>query len=188
MISAGTRVALAAAKARGQARRAEGFCILDIVDRAEIDSGGAAVLQLLLRRHHVVGTVNPYHVNEIGVKPDGCFQLHGGVFDSAVAQLTRRRLLPVEREAILTALVNSIGESGLRRAESAGFETGPGDRDAPVPAGRNYRDDHEGNRLAAPLSAGSTCAPFLEPVSSTCRTCLRHAETEIAKCRAETGA
>jgi hypothetical protein len=41
------------------------------------------------------------------------------LFDSAVQRLTRKPLLRVEREAILTALVNSIGESVMRRMRGA---------------------------------------------------------------------
>ncbi|MEY9543103.1 lysophospholipase L1-like esterase [Bradyrhizobium diazoefficiens] len=40
------------------------------------------------------------------------------LFDSAVLRLTRRALLSVERNAVLTALVNSVGESVLRRIRS----------------------------------------------------------------------
>jgi hypothetical protein len=41
------------------------------------------------------------------------------LFYSAVLQLTRRPLLSVERNALLAALVNSIGESVMRRARDA---------------------------------------------------------------------
>jgi hypothetical protein len=40
------------------------------------------------------------------------------LFDSAVLRLTQRALLPVERSAVLTALVSSIAESVLRRIRS----------------------------------------------------------------------
>lgn len=41
------------------------------------------------------------------------------LFDSTVAKLTRKKLLSVEREGIVTALVNSVGESVLRRIREA---------------------------------------------------------------------
>jgi len=47
------------------------------------------------------------------------------LFDSAVMRLTRRPLLPTEREAILTALVNSVGEAVLRRARQEGSSSKP---------------------------------------------------------------
>src|SRR5207302_1803155 len=40
---------------------------------------------------------------------------------------------------------------GSATLEPEGFEAGSGDRDARGPAGRNHRDDREGNRLAAAL-------------------------------------
>lgn len=40
------------------------------------------------------------------------------LFDGVVLRLTRRPLLPLERDGILTALVNSVGESVMRRVRS----------------------------------------------------------------------
>jgi hypothetical protein len=42
------------------------------------------------------------------------------VFDAVVLRFTRRVLLPIERNAILTALVNSVGESVIRRVGNDG--------------------------------------------------------------------
>jgi hypothetical protein len=39
-------------------------------------------------------------------------------FDSVVLRMTRRKLLPVEREAVLSALVNCVGESVMRRVRA----------------------------------------------------------------------
>jgi hypothetical protein len=41
------------------------------------------------------------------------------IFDTVVLQLTRRELLWVERDAILTALVNCVGESVMRQVRAA---------------------------------------------------------------------
>ncbi|MGV7216185.1 hypothetical protein [Bradyrhizobium sp. UFLA05-112] len=40
------------------------------------------------------------------------------LFDGFVLRLTRRPLLPIERDAVLTALVNCVGESVMRRVRS----------------------------------------------------------------------
>jgi hypothetical protein len=44
------------------------------------------------------------------------------LFDAAVLGVTGKALLPIERDAILTALVNSVGECVMRRLRKAGTE------------------------------------------------------------------
>jgi hypothetical protein len=44
------------------------------------------------------------------------------LFDAAVLGVTGKALLPIERDAILTALVNSVGECVMRRLRNAGTE------------------------------------------------------------------
>ena len=43
----------------------KGFCILDDIDWPEVDSRLALVLGQFLDRHHVVGPIDPNHMNEV---------------------------------------------------------------------------------------------------------------------------
>src|SRR5580692_2917847 len=52
----------------------EGFGILDRIDRTQFYSRGATVFELLLGSNHVVASVNPDHVNQIGFQPHRGFQ------------------------------------------------------------------------------------------------------------------
>ena len=49
---------------------AEGLGKWHDVDRAELDSGSAAVLGHFLKTDHVIGPVNPHQVYEVALEPD----------------------------------------------------------------------------------------------------------------------
>jgi hypothetical protein len=83
------------------------------VDRAEIGAGGAAIFQFLLRRHHVVGTVDPNHVDQVGLEPERGLELHRGVQDDGVVCYLRK---PVNDEHLIRCLRVAL-RSGERPKE-----------------------------------------------------------------------
>ena len=60
--------------------------ILDDIDWPKVDSRRAFVLRLFLDGHHVVGAVDPNHMNEVELQPHRGFELHRGKQKPSVAR------------------------------------------------------------------------------------------------------
>ena len=58
-----------------EAGGAESFGVLDVIHRTKINSRCAIVLNSFLRAHHVVVSVDPDHVNQMGIQTHSCLQL-----------------------------------------------------------------------------------------------------------------
>src|SRR3954452_10156195 len=81
-----------------QTFRAKGFRVLDNVDRTEIHARCPFVFGTLLDRNHVIGSVNPDHVDEVQLQSNSGLQLHARKQKSAVTQ-DRQRFLMWPHEA-----------------------------------------------------------------------------------------
>src|ERR1700678_1639519 len=64
--------------------RPKSFGILHNVDWPEIDSRCAFVFRLLLDRNHVIGAVDPNHMNEVQFQSHCCLEFHCGKQESSV--------------------------------------------------------------------------------------------------------
>ena len=60
--------------------------ILDDIHWPEVDSRCAFVLWKFLDGNHVVGAVDPNHMNEVELQPHGSFEFHRGKQESSVAR------------------------------------------------------------------------------------------------------
>src|SRR5258708_33671574 len=69
-----------------EARSAECIGVLDRVDGPKIDAGKAVVLDEFLRTHHVVGAIDPNHVDQVGLETHGCLEFIGGEEKAAIAR------------------------------------------------------------------------------------------------------
>src|SRR3984957_5279968 len=69
-----------------QALGAKSFRVLDNVDRAEIHARSPFVLGSLLNRNHVVGTIDPNHMDQIQLQSNGGFQFHCREQKTAIAR------------------------------------------------------------------------------------------------------
>src|SRR6266436_3772792 len=59
--------------------------VLHRIDRPEIDARYAIVFDSFLRAHHVVGTIDPNHVDQVGLQPNRGLELICGEKETAVA-------------------------------------------------------------------------------------------------------
>ena len=63
---------------------AKGFRVLDNINRAEIHAGCPFVLGALLNRHHIVGSIDPDHVDQVQLQSNSGLQFHSRKKKSAV--------------------------------------------------------------------------------------------------------